>query len=282
MKLTDFEKEKLTHSLRFVLCRQIANRVTTLYQLYNNVSTGTDYLKGILEKAKVEYVLIPHSEKFHRRTTEILISHIPEDTIEAISTVKKGRKYISTGITAESIKESYNHLFGQIDVKHYAPIEYRKVREDTPGDDLSIEEQSDPYVKYRIEKEEFEGLKDQLIKRDNLMQIAKYRGFTYNQIRRAVGEPKMRFKLVNENWRPYVYQGDRYFHISVLDFLYESDKTYFTPFEGRQQRAKRLRDSPDFKDPMKFTSRKELFDNLERLERLGEAATFEISYYQIR
>lgn len=274
--------EKVYMFVRSILTRQINHRPTTLYQVYIQHSIGVDWMKGILEKEKVRYILVPHGEKFRINTTEILIYKVPKDILEVVSTRKHGKYYVPSGITKETIRESFAYFSKELKLKKHAVVEYRKVRNDSPGQQLSPEEQADPYFKYRITKEEFEVLKSQLIKRNELMRIAKEKGYTYNQIRRAVGEPKMRFKLVNEKWRPYVYQGDRYFHINVLDILYESDKTYATPFEGRQQRLRRLRESPDFKDPMKFTSRKELFDNLERLEKTGDSVTFDLSYYLIR
>src|SRR5690606_17032795 len=212
---------------------------------------GGERLTGIFERERVQYVLIPYAGKRLQGNIEILLSQLPEQLA------------IELGIDNVELQESFQKMFAKSQIKALEPHEALPVPENSPGDELSPEETMDPYAFYRINDRQFVSLQDQLITFDELVRVAKKKGYTYRAIYRATGGPKMRYILPSQLWRPYVYRKKRYFLKEVLHYLHESDKTYQNPGVVQRNRRERAYIRRGVQNPHLFDGYYEKEKNLE-------------------
>lgn len=182
-------------AVRYLSHRQLQGRSTTLREFCKRMGLGKGYLFRKLEEADVEYVV--GSEK-------IVLANLPDALAEEV------------GIDNTKLYESYLKM---------------NKESDTESEELFVEPakfnaDSGPYGPYRISQQEFNELKKDLIPFDELVRIAKIRGYTRQAIYRAVGGPKMRYELAGPLWRPYVYENKKYYASEVTRYLSQSDRTY--------------------------------------------------------
>lgn len=206
----------------YVVRRQIQRRPTTLRQVSKRVGLGVPTVKAQLEKAGVQYVLIPYGEKeWVTSGIEILITSMSERLAE--------RNFF----TVQQVEQSYRDFIGDVEL---LPLE-----EEEEGDDEDFDpvENMDPYYPYRIDTKQYQALKHELIDYQTLIREARERGYSGSAIMRSVGGDRMRYALPGPLWRPYVYRNKRYYLREVLNHLNQSYKNYKLSHTAEKKRYRR-------------------------------------------
>lgn len=232
-------------ALLYLSHRQEDNRPTTIRQFTGRMGLGKERLLGMLVKAGVSYVLFQHSDTLQKvGNQEIVLIKLPDGLAGDL------------GLDNKVIHRSYLKLFKRKKPQLLLPREVVPVPEGSPGDVLSPEEMADPHFLYRINQEQFDELKDHLIKRDELFRIAKERGYGNYTIHRAIGGQKMRWVLAGPAWRPYYYKHQTYFHKDVLKVLHQSDRLYKNPRTAIWKRYLREARNHEYANPGLFVDEK--------------------------
>lgn len=216
----------LETALSYLVRRQLQGRPTSVRNLSKRMGLGgSTLLAKMRQEEGLEFMLVQHSEEFIQGKVEILIRDLPPFW------------YGFLGVDAETLKESFDALLPEgaapleDDPTILAPEEVR----------ISDAETLDPYHPYRITEEQFYTLRPHLITSRELFNEATKRGYSSSAISRATGGDRMRFKIVGPLWRPYIYQGKRYFLREVLSVLEQSYKSYKFRSTATRKRLKRER-----------------------------------------
>lgn len=214
------EERVLERALKFISKRQLKKRPTTLRELGNTIGIGTARLRVLFEKEHIEYVLVPHTNNLYNGFIEILLISIPERIAEDYR------------LDNEALYKAYQEMIG--DTKPKEPV-YPYPDGDV---EMSLEEAIDPYAPYRISKEYFETIKENLITFDELVARAKKKGYSRLAIRRATGGWNMRYILPSDYWRPYIVSpaNTRYYDKRVLRHLSEVFKLFESEESGEKAR----------------------------------------------
>lgn len=241
-------------AIKYISHRQIQGRVTTLRQFATRCGLGVSRLKGMFEKNKVEYVLLPH-QSWRSHSIEILIKDVPQELADLYK------------IDRKLVQRSYGKLLKE--AKEMDKVEKIAATEDSPGFEMTPEEEVDPYLPYRINDQQFAALIDDLIEWSELLRIALDRGYSKWAIYRATGGPMMRYVFPSEVWRPYIVGKKRYFLREVLKHLPESDKTYKSPIQAIMKRQHRAIVMQEKANPINFTTKEELWSQ-QKIERVQD------------
>lgn len=185
------------HILRYLVNRQIKERPTTLYQMSKRMGYGVEHIQSILEREKVGYVFINHSEAVDDRTTEILIKSIPQSIV------------IQLGIDNQKIEAAFISILESIET------------------DEKLIDRIDPIAKYRIEDRAFEVLKPHLISWRKLSQELVRRGYPKHFVWIRLTKENL-YENLSPVWRPYYYKRNIYFLKKCLQHTREL-APYFKP-----------------------------------------------------
>lgn len=214
----------------YVVKRQVQGRPTTLRQLSKRVGLGAPTIKGILEKHLVQYVLIPYGKKdWVTSGIEIAITAMPDMLAER------------NHFTVQQVEESYQRFLGDMKLEPVEEEEY----EDEEGE-IDPVTNMDPYAPYRINTEQYQTLKHELIPYLELIREARKRGFSGSAVMRATGGDRMRYELPGPLWRPYVYRNKRFYLREVLNHLNQSYKTYKLSGTADLKRYNKRKSDGDF------------------------------------
>lgn len=208
----------------YIVKRQLQGRPTTLRQVSKRVGLGAPTIKAQLEKYSVKYVLIPYGEKeWVTSSTEIAIQSMPSRLAER------------NGLTIEQVEQSYVDILDSVELE---PLE-SEVEEEEDVEELDPVTNMDPYYPYRIDTNQYQALKHELIDYRGLIREARKRGYSGSAIMRAVGGDRMRYALPGPLWRPYVYRNKRYYLREVLNHLNQCYRTYKLEKTGEKKRYRR-------------------------------------------
>lgn len=209
-------------ALIYVLKRQVQGRPTTVRQLSKRIGLGVSTIKGKLEEEEVDYVLIMQDEdSWSSSDLEIAIRAVPEKIA------------MRNNLTTEEIHDSYLAIFGNDD-----PVEKEAMTEVDREEAIN---NSDPYYPYRITTAEYRKMKDKLIGYFDLVAYAKKHGYAGSAVWRAVGGDRLILEFATPMWRPYIYQGSRYYSKEVLKHLPDLLLTYKKDRTGKVKEQKRRR-----------------------------------------
>lgn len=212
-------------ALSYIVKRQIQGRPTTLRQVSKRVGLGVSTVKGQFEKYAVQYVLIPFEEdNWTSSAIEVAVSSMPEKLAER------------NRFTVQQVEESYKNFMGDIELW---PLEEGEEGE-WEDRELGAITNMDPYYPYRIDTQQFQALKHELITFPELIEEGKKRGYSGAAIIRSVGGHKMVYALPGPLWRPYVYRNKRYYLKEVLNHLNQSYITYRSAVTAGKKRHRRL------------------------------------------
>lgn len=209
----------------YIVKRQLQGRPTTLRQVCKRVGLGAPMVKGILEKNRVQYILIAYGEKdWVTSGIEIAIKSLPENIA------------IRNGYTTQQIEDAYEKYFGDYvleKVEETVPIDPGTIfKRGGPKEEEDPVLAADPYAYYRIDTPQFQVLKHELIAYSDLIKEAMDRGYSGSAIRRATGGHRLIYELAGPLWKPYMYKNKRYYLREVLNHLNQSYKTYKFPKTG--------------------------------------------------
>lgn len=223
-------EDRLRRILVYIGRRQIELRPTTLWQIESVLGIGVDTLRAVLEEKGVEYLLISYFEKKDNRSTEILISSIPDYIYPEIAYVFINvHRNMETGITPEKIKSSYQKLIDLAEVEITTG----------PKDQLLSPEQAvDIAYGKRLNKHQFEVMSHGLIKSTKLRTIIREKGYSKDIYNRITNKYNRNFASY---WNPYIYDGDYYFVKEVLNHLLDLEKFYKREHDLKASRLKRKR-----------------------------------------
>lgn len=221
-------EEVLDTAVVYILKRQVSGRPTTLRQLSKRVGLGVATTRGELDAGGVEYVLIAHDEEtWAMSAMEIVIRSIPESLSAAV------------GFTLKEVENSFREIFGDSEP---VPVDPTVVEEEVSA----TVSDSDPYYIYRITAAEYRKMKKDLISYPELKERAKKEGYSGSALLRAVGGNRLTEKFAHPRWRPYIYQGSRFYkrevlkHLSDLQLTYKDREVSKTKEKKRKMRASSL------------------------------------------
>lgn len=244
-------------AVKYLLKRQIDNlEPTSQYKLSQRMGMGVEAVQSRLLRAGVEFFLMPiNGEGSSQKLTMLYIRSMPLDMLDAYG---YGPEHLSASISfSTSVPEIRNgemeevELGTEIQVPEEDPVLESVVEQvplapipfldEEPAAEDEVDEvvQLDPYAPYRIDAQQFEVLRPQLLPSKELYAAARAQGFAERAINRAVGGDKMVFQPVGPFWRPFVYKGTRWYLKELLDHLEESDYTYRIQTARDKKRAKR-------------------------------------------
>jgi hypothetical protein len=210
--MAQVSREEIEIAVTYLVKRQLQGRPTTMRQLGKRMGIMSGRVLDAIEAQGVLYVLVTHEELAGRVTwghsnTEVMLQHVPEYYAKII------------GVSVDEIEKSFTDIYGEQPKPH--PRYKQALANGEP-----IAESLDPFAGYRIDRDKYEALKVHLITFDELVQVAREKGFSVAAIRRATGGDRMRLPLPSFFWRPYVYGKKRFYLKDVLYHLGESDLTY--------------------------------------------------------
>lgn len=237
----DIPSETVEVAVFFLVKRQLQGRPTTLRLLSKRIGLAASRLLDAVEVYGIRYVLVSHEELRGRvargqNNTEVLLSYMPKDYA------------LRLNIEAERVEESFRSVMGE----DPEPVD-EFVEAQEKG--IEVAEKLDPFSGYRITKDKYEVLKNNLITFEELVQIGREQGYSVAAIRRATGGDRMRYQLPSFFWRPYVLGKKRYYLKDVIDHLPESDRTYKSRGKLDKVRRERIGD-PDTNKFIEFSRRK--------------------------
>lgn len=214
----------------YVVKRQLQGRPTTLRQVSKRVGLGTSTIKGQLEYYLVQYVLIPYGEKdWVTSSIEIAIASMPDLLAER------------NNFTVQQIEESYNRFLGGVKLELM-----EEEGEEEDEEEIDPVTNMDPYYPYRINTQQYQALKNELIAYQELVREAKERGYSGSAIMRSVGGDRMRYIILGPLWRPYVYRNKRFYLREILNHLNQSYKSYSVEGTADLKRWRRRKSQPGY------------------------------------
>jgi len=235
--------------LTYLIRRQMQGRPTTVRQVAKRVGLGHQIIKALMEKNKVDFVLIPidsSRKSWTQNTIEVAIRDLPDLIAER------------NNFKAEEVRQSYIDIFGEPEPlptvtkvgKKKAPLAKARPDEVNP-------QTYDPYYLYRITTEEYQTLKNDLITLDELLAEARRKKYPLRAVRRATGGDRMKYRLASPVWRPYVYRNKRFYLRDVLQKLHECYRTY-QHAETAEKKWRQRREQIGGKTEMRASTRRKL------------------------
>lgn len=230
--------EQVEIAVTYLAKRQLQGRPTTLRQLGKRMNFVSGAVLDAMEERGVRYALIPHDEigsrvRWGQSKTEVMLRYVPENYAKIL------------GVSVGEVEKSFTRIFGE----NPKPVaEYVEAQEY----EAYVAEKVDPFSDYRISRDKYEAIKKDLITFEELMQVAREKGFSVSAIRRATGGDRMSLPLPSFFWRPFVLGKKRFYLKDLLYHLDESDKTYTDRTKRDQKRMGRY-GTPDGKKFIRFS-----------------------------